>query len=159
MLDSLIQQFAGGGHESMGSEQAQTGVSQMLQAAPNEHGIGAIADALGTLGAGGFGRSVQQGAASASPPQRNALVDTLLNAVAGGGGSPNRVRSQLGIGGSSVTPQELGTLAEYVGANHSDALAREMGTQVGSGQHGGLVSLLGDPMVRQIGVSLAKRML
>ena len=159
MLDSLVQQFAGGGAQSLEGEALHGGVAQMLQAAPNEHGIGAISEALGTLGAGGFGQSVQQGAMNASPQQRNELADVLLNAVSQGGGSPNGVLSSLGIGGQSMGPQDLGALAGHVADNHPDALAGLLGNQAGSGGGGGVLSLLGNPMVRQIGMSLARKML
>lgn len=159
MLDSLIQQLAGGGAQSLEGEQLHGGVAQMLQTAPNEHGIGAIASALGALGGSGFGQSVERGSSHANPQQRNGLADLLLSAVSQGGGSPNSVLSQLGIGGQQMSPQELGSLAQHVGNHHPDALASVLGSQLGSGGGGGMLSLLGNPMVRQIGMSLAKRML
>jgi hypothetical protein len=161
MLDSLIQQFAGGQAQSLEGPALHGGVAQMFEAAPQEHGIGAVADALGALGGSGFGQSVQQGAANATPQQRNGLADMLLNAVSQGGGSSNGVLSMLGIGGQSMSPQELGSLAQHVGDNHPDALAGLLGSQLsgGGGGGGGLLSLLGNPMVRQIGMSLAQKML
>ncbi|MBV9279832.1 MAG: hypothetical protein JOZ41_07105 [Chloroflexi bacterium] len=159
MLDNLIQQFAGGGAQSMEGSALHGGVAQMLEAAPNEHGIGAIADALGALGGSGFGQSVQQGTANAAPQQRNGLADMLLNAVSQGGGSPGGVLSSLGIGGQSMSSQELSSLAQHVADNHPDALAGLLGSQLGSGGGGGMVSLLGNPMVRQVGMNLAQRLL
>jgi hypothetical protein len=115
---------------------------------------------LGALGASGFGQSVQQGAMNASSQQRNGLADMLLNAVSQGGGSPNGVLSSLGIGGQSISAPELGALAGHVAENHPGELAGLLGSQLGSGGGGGgMLSLLGNPMVRQIGMNLAKRML
>jgi hypothetical protein len=164
MIDSLVQQFAGSEVQSLEGEALHGGVAQMLGSAPNEHGIGAITQALGALGGSGLGQSVAQGAAQASPQQWNGLADLLLKAVSQGGGSPSNALSQLGIGGGgSLGPQELGTLAEYVGNNHSDALAQVLGNHFGSGGSGsgssGLLSLLGSPMVREVGMKLAKRLL
>jgi len=160
MMDNLIQQFAGGGAQSLEGPELNGGVAQMLETAPNEHGIGAIGDALGGLGGSGFGKSVEQGAMNASAGQRNGLADMLLNAVSQGGGSPNSVLSSLGIGGQNMSPQELGSLAQHVGDNHPHALAGLLGNQLGSGGGGGgMLSLLGNPMVRQIGMSLAKKVL
>lgn len=160
MLDSLIQQFAGGQAQSLEGQELHGGVAQMLEAAPNEHGIGAISEALGALGGSGFGQSVQQGSMNASAGQRNGLADTLLNAVSQGGGSPNSVVSELGISGQNTSPQELGSLAQHVADNHPDALAGLLGNQLGSGGGGGgMLSLLGNPMVQQIGMNLAKKLL
>jgi len=160
MMDNLIQQFAGGGAQSLEGPELHVGVAQMLETAPNEHGVGAITDALGRLGGSGFGQSVEQGSMNASAGQRNGLADMLLNAVSQGGGSPNGVLSSLGIGGQNMSPQELGSLAQHVGDNHPNALAGLLGNQLGSGgSGGGMLSLLGNPMVRQIGMSLAKKML
>ena len=159
MIDNLIQQFAGGEAQSLEGSALHGGVAQMLEAAPNEHGIGAIAQALGGLGGGGVAQSVEQGAMNASPQQRNGLADMLLNAVSQGGGSPNSVLSSLGIGGQNMSPQELGSLAGHVADNHPDALAGLLGNQLGSGGGGGLLSVLGNPMVREVGMNLAKKML
>jgi len=132
----------------------------MLESAPNEHSVSAFSEALGALGGSGFGQSVQQGAMNAGPEQRNGLADMLLNAVSQGGGSPNGVLSSLGIGGQNMGPQELGTLAGHVADNHPDALAGILGNQLGSGGGGGgIMSLLGNPMVRQVGMNLARKML
>lgn len=162
MIDTLIQQFVGGSAQSLEGPELHGGVAQMLQTAPQQHGRSAIAESLGAMGGNGFGQSVQQGAMNASPQQRNSLADMLLRAVSQGGGSPNSVLSSLGIGGQSMSPQELGSLAQHVGNNHPDALAELLGNELGgSGGAGGgsMLSLLGNPMVRQIGMSLAQKML
>lgn len=159
MIDSLIQQFAGGEAQSLEGSALHGGVAQMLETAPNEHGTSAIGEALSALGAGGFGQSVQQGTMHATPQQRNGLADMLLNAVSQGGGSPEGVLSSLGIGGQQMSPQDLGSLAQHVGNNHPDAVASLLGNQLGNGGGSGMLSLLGNPMVRQIGMSLAQKML
>jgi hypothetical protein len=159
VIDSLIQQFAGGEAQSLEGSALHGGVAQMLETAPNEHGTSAIGEALSALGAGGFGQSVQQGTMHATPQQRNGLADMLLNAVSQGGGSPEGVLSSLGIGGQQMSPQDLGSLAQHVGNNHPDAVASLLGNQLGNGGGSGMLSLLGNPMVRQIGMSLAQKML
>ena len=161
MLDGLIQSMAGGGVEDLEGEALHGGVAQMMQQAPNEHGIGAFGDALQSMGAGGFGSSVAQGATQGSPQQRNDMANMLLGAVEQGGGNPSSVLSQLGIGGGgNMGPNELGSLAQFVAANHGDALSGLMGNEFGNGNSGGgVMSLLGNPMVRQIGMNLAKKML
>jgi hypothetical protein len=90
----------------------------------------------------------------------------LLHAVEQGGGSAGPVLSQLGIG--TQNPQamshgDLGTLAGYVAENHGGALANMLGGGA-AGSGGGspestVLHLLGTPMVRQVGMSLAKRLL
>ena|SRR5438270_1805531 len=162
MIDGLLQSFAGGGVQDLEGEALHGGVAQMMQQAPNEHGIGAVGQALQSMGAGGFGSSVAQGAAHASPQQRGDLANMLLGAVSHGGGNPNNVLSQLGVGGSggSLNPNELGTLAEFVAGNHGGELSSVLGTQFGNGNSGGgVMSVLGNPMVRQIGMNLAKKIL
>jgi hypothetical protein len=163
MLDSLIQQFAGGGANSVEGEALHGGVAQMLGSAPNEHGVGAIGAALGALGAGGFGQSVTQGAGNADPEARSGLAGMLMGAISLAGGSPGNVLSSLGIGGggTSVGPSELGSLASYTAENHPNELANVMGSQLGSSGAGGgnLMQVLGNPMVRQIGMNLAKRLI
>jgi len=159
MLDSLVQQFAGGGAHQMEGSSLFGGVAQMMEGAENQHGVGAVSQALGALGGQGFGQSVAQGAAHANPQQRNGLADLLLKAVSQGGGSPSNVLSQLGIGGGSMGPQELGTLAQFVGNNHSAALSQVLGNHFGNGGGSGMLGLLGNPMVREVGMNLAKRLL
>lgn len=171
MIDGLIQQFAGGGLENLAGEELHGGVGQLLGAASQGQSSGAFSEALSALGAGGFGQSVAQGAANATPEQRNSLADTLLQAVSHGGGSPDTVLSQLGIGGGTMGPGELGALAQFVGQNHPNALAGVLGGTLGGGSGGSggsgggggagstLLHLLGNPMVRQMGMQLAKKML
>lgn len=159
MIDGLIQQFAGGGGNSLEGDLLHGGVTQMMEGANNEHGIGAISQALGSLGGGGLAQSVLQGSSHASPEQRNGLADMLLGAVSQGGGSPAGVLSQLGIGGQSMGPAELSSLAQYVGDNHPSEFSSMLGNHVGNGGSGGIMSLLGNPMVRQVGMNLAKRLI
>lgn len=158
MLDGLIQQFAGGSGQGVNEGEVAGAVAQMFGAAPNQHATSAVSEALGALGAGGFGQSVAQGAANAGPQERNGLADMLLNAVCQGGGSPNSVLSQLGINGSQMGPEELGQLAEHVAANHPGELSQLLGSQLG-GSGGTLTSLLGNPMARQLGTQLAQKLL
>ena len=115
VLDSLIQQFAGGSANSLEGEALHGGVTQLLGSAPNEHKVGAIGEALGALGPAGFGQSVSQGAGSAGPEARGGLAGMLMSAISQGGGSPGNVLSSLGVsaGGNSMGPSELGTLATY----------------------------------------------
>lgn len=161
MLDSLVQQFAGGGANTMEGPQLHDNVGQMLSAAPEGHVTGAIGEALGALGGGGFGQSVQQGTANASQEQRNGVADMLLGAISQGGGSPENALSQVGASGGSLGPTELGNLAEHAFNNHPDALASVLGGQLnsGGGGSGGILGLLGSPIVRQVGMSLAGRLL
>jgi hypothetical protein len=162
VLEGIVQQLAGGGAQDLEGEQLHGGVAQMMQQAPNEHGVSAISEALGALGAGGFGQSVMQGAQGASPQARSGLAGMLMDAISQGGGSPQGVLSQLGIGGggSSMGASELGQLASYAAENHGGALAGIMGNRLGSGGGSGeLMQVLGNPMVRQVGMGLAKRFL
>jgi len=163
MLDGPIQQFAGQGANNLEGEALHGGVAQMLGSAPNEHGVGAIGEALGALGPGGFGQSVSQGAGNAAPEARSGLAGMLMGAISQGGGSPGGVLSSLGIGGggSSMGASELGTLASYAAETHPNELASVMGSQFGGSgaSNGGLMQVLGNPMVRQVGMSLAKRLL
>src|SRR5947209_12207921 len=127
MIDGLIQQFAGGEVQNLEDEQLHGGVAQMLGNAPNEHGVSAIGKALGALGAGGFGQSVAHGAGSADPQARNGLAGMLMSAISQGGGSPNNVMSNLGIGGTNALgPSELGALVTYVAEHHPNELAGGM---------------------------------
>jgi hypothetical protein len=159
MFDSLVQQFAGENAKTLEGPQLHHGVAQMMEGANNQHGIGAVSQALEALGGGGFGQSVLAGTSHAGPQQRNSVADMLLGAVSHGGGSPSGVLSQLGIGGQSKSPQDLAGLATYVGNNHRDDLAQVLGTHVGNGGGSEILSLLGNPMVRQIGMNLAQRLM
>lgn len=159
MLDSLIQQFAGGASQSMEGPQLHDSVGQMLSAAPEHEVMGAVSQALGTLGPGGFAQSVQQGAEGASPDGRGALGSMLLDAVERSGGSRDTVASQFG-GEGNMSAGQLASLAEHVFNNHGDALAGVLGNQLnsGGGGSGGVLSLLGNPMVRQVGEQIAGRL-
>ena len=164
MIDSLIQQFAGGGASNIEGEALHGGVGQLLGSAPNEHKVGAIGEALGALGPSGFGQSVSQGAGSASPAARSGLAGMLMSAISQGGGSPGNVLSSLGVnaGANSMGPSELGTLATYAAENHPSALAGVLGGQLGGGGGGTgseIMHVLGNPMVRQVGLNLAKRLM
>lgn len=163
MLDGLVQQFAGGGVDQMAESELHGGVGQMLSAAPSEHGAGAIGEALSTLGGSGFGQSVAQGAATGTPEERSGLGGMFMSAISQGGGAPSNVLSQLGIGGggSGFNPSELGSLAQYVGDNHGGALSSVLGSQLGGGGGGAgsMLKLLGNPMVRTVGMNLAKRLM
>jgi len=164
MLDGLVQQFAGGGGDQMAESELHGEVGQMLSAAPNEHGTGAIGEAISTLRGSGLGQSVAQGAATGTPEERSGLGGMFMSAISQGGGSPSTVLSQLGIegGGSGFNPSELGTLAQYAGDNHAGALSGILGSQLGGGGGGGagsMLKLLGNPMVRTIGMNLAKRLM
>lgn len=164
MLDGLIQQFAGSGVDQMPESDLHGGVGQMLSAAPNEHSVGAVGEALGALGGNGFGQSVAEGAATGTPEERSGLGGMFMSAISQGGGSPANVLSQLGIGGggSGFNPSELGSLGQYAGDNHAGALSGILGSQLGGGGGGGaggMLKLLGNPMVRTIGMNLAKRLM
>lgn len=164
MLDSIVQQFLGGQAESVPHDQLHSGVGQMIQQAPNESVLGAVEGALGQLGGGGLGQSVAQGAQNATPQQRSALGNILMDAISQGGGSPQSVMSQLGIGGSgsNMGAGELAQLAQHVAENHPGALSSVLGDALnqqgaGSSGGGGLLQLLGNPMVRQVGTQLAQK--
>lgn len=162
MLDSLAQQFLGGGAESMAGPELHGNVGQMAQGAPNDAVMGAVGDAIRMLGPHGFGQSVGEAAQAAGPQQRQGLMGTLLQAVTQGGGQPNNALSAAGLGGGgSPEAGGLAQLAMHVAENHPQALASVIGGQMNSGGGSGseLMSLLGNPMARQIGMSLAKRML
>lgn len=164
MLDGLIQQFAGGGASNLEGEALHGGVAQLLSGAPSEHGVGAIGEALGALGPAGFGQSVSQGAGNTGPGAQSGLAGMLMSAISKGGGSPGNVLSSLGIGGggNAMGPSELGTLASYAAENHPNELAGVLGSQMGSGGGGTsseIMHALGNPMVRQIGMNLARRLI
>ncbi|MGI8825790.1 MAG: hypothetical protein ACR2JC_09115 [Chloroflexota bacterium] len=163
MLDNLIQQFAGGGASSMEGPALHDNVGQMLDAAPQNHVTGAVSEALGSLGGGGFAQSVQQGAANAGPEQRSGLASMLLSAVEKDGGSSSGVASQfgMGVGVGGAGPPQLASLAEHVFNSHGGALAGVMGTQLNSGSGGssGVLAVLGNPMARKLGMSLAGKLM
>lgn len=162
MLDGLVQQFLGGGGESLMGQELHGGVGQMIDQAPNHQVNSAVGDALGNLGPEGLAQSVFQAAEHSTPQQRNGLADTLMQAVSRGGGSPSDVLSQLGIGGSQMGPGELAQLAQHVAGNHPGALSQVLGDALnqqgsGGGSGGGIMQLLGNPMVRQVGMQLAQK--
>ncbi len=160
-MESLLQQFAGGQGGNMEGSQLLGSVAQMLGGASNEHSQGATHEAINKLGPHGFGQSVAQGAQQASQEQRNGLANTLLSAVSQGGGSPDKALAALGINNNSMEGKALGLLAEHVAANHPNALASVLGSQL-SGSSGGntsMLGMLGNPMVQHLGTQLAQRML
>lgn len=161
MLGQLAQQFLGGEAQNLEGPELHGRVGQMAQAAPDESVTSAVREALGTLGPQGFGQSVEHAAQSGGPQQHNALADTLLRAVSEGGGSQGNVLSQLGIGGQSMGAGGLASLATHVAENHPDALAGVLGSRLNNsgGGSGGVLQLLGNPMVRQIGMQLAGKVL
>lgn len=159
-MENLAERFLAGEAESLAGQELHGSVGQMAQQAPNESVLGAVEGALGSMSSQGFGQSVTQAAEQMPPQQRNQLADTLLQAVSQGGGSPNNVLSQLGIGGSNMGSGELGQLAAHVAENHPGALSSVLGNQINSsGGSGEFLQLLGNPMVRQIGMQLAQKML
>jgi hypothetical protein len=165
MLDSLVQQFAGGGAGTMSESELHSGLDTLLGQAQPTHASGAIGKALQALGTGGFAQSVQSSAQQQGSAERGLLGSTLLRAVEQGGGSPSSVLGQLGIG--TQNPQamnhgDLGALAGYVAKNHGGALANLLGAGAAGG--GGstestVLHLLGNPMVQQVGMNLARRFL
>jgi hypothetical protein len=158
-MEQLLQSFSGGGSGGLEGQMLHEGVAQLLQQAPNEKGTSAISEALGALGAEGFGQSVAQGAAHTNPQQHSALASLLLQAVEQGGGNKQQAQRHLGSGGA-VGSAGLGNLAQFVAGNHGNALAGVLGSQLSGPQGGsGLMSMLGSPMARQIGMSLAKKLL
>lgn len=159
MLNSLAQQFLGGGAESMAGPELHGNVGQMAQNSSNDLVTDAIGTALKSLGPQGFGQSVSEGAGNAAPQQRSTLANLLLDAVEKGGGSRNAVASQYGVrsGGSG----NLAQMAIHVAENHPQMLAQVLGNHVSNSPSGGgsVMALLGNPMVRQIGMHLARQYL
>jgi hypothetical protein len=149
----------------MGNSDLHGGLDTLLGQAQPAHASGAIGEALQALGAGGFAQSVQSSAQQQGPNERGQIGSMLLHAVEQGGGSPGRVLSQLGIGTQNpqaMSHEDLGGLAAYVGEHHGGTLANLLGS--GAGNTSGstestVLHLLGTPMVRQVGMSLAKRLL
>jgi hypothetical protein len=134
----------------------------MGKAAPAQTS-GAISEALHALGAGGFAQSVQSSAQNQGPNERGQIASLLLHAVEQGGGNKNQVLSGLGIGAQNsgtMSHTELGGLANYVAQNHAGALAGILGGSAGSGSAGSTaLHLLGNPMVQQTAMSLARKFL
>jgi len=161
MMQDMLQQIAGG-MTGMPPEQMHGQIDTMVQQAPQEHVQGAIGEALQALGPQGFGQSVTQAAQSMGPQQQQGLVGMLGQAIEGGGGSLPGVLGSLGLGGGasagSYTPGGLGSLASYALQNHGGALSTVLGNQTSSGGSS-VVRLLGNPMVQQVGMNLARRLL
>jgi len=168
MLDSILQQFASGDSSSLPHEQAVSHVSNMLQQAPQEHALGALSDAVTGMDSGAFGSSVTSAAQNLGTEQRGQL-GSLLQSVMGGGGAP-----------SDLSPQGLGSLATQAHQTNPSGLVGMLGSALSGGNLGGMslgglggaggggfsagsgsgvLSLLGSPMVRQVGMNLAQRML
>jgi len=164
-MQEILQQFAGG-NPSMAPDQMYGHIDSMLQQAPNEHVQGAIGEALQQLGPQGFGQSVTQAAQGMGPQQQQGLMGMLGQAIEGGGGSLPGALGALGLGGgagggrqgASLGPSGLGALASYALQNHGGQLGSMLGNQANSGGSGAL-SLLGNPMVQQVGMNLARRLL
>src|SRR5581483_9297365 len=158
MMQDLLQQIAGG----MPAEQMHGHIDTMVQQAPPQHVQGAIEEALQALGPHGFGQSVTQAAQGMGPQQQQGLVGVLGQAIERGGGSLPGALGSLGLGtgatAGSYTPSGLGSLASYALQNHGGALSSVLGTQTKSGGST-ILRLLGNPMVQQVGMSLARRLL
>lgn len=161
MMQEILQQFAGGAQQ-MPPEQMYGHVDNMLQQAPQEHVQGAIGEALQALGPQGFGQSVASAAQGMGPQQQQGLIGVLGSAIEGGGGSLPGALSSLGLGGGSggsgLAPQGIGALASYALQNHGGSLGSVLGNQTSSGGSG-VMSLLGNPMVQQVGMNLARRLM
>jgi hypothetical protein len=163
MLDSIVQQFLGGGAESMSGPQLHQHVKHMAGNAPAPSLVNAVAGALGQMGPQGFGQSVQQASEGASQGQRNELGSVLLHAIEQGGGSPQQALARHNADPNNMQPSSLAGMAMQVAEQHPDVLASLLGTHISqnassgsSGSGGGLMEVLGNPMVRQIGMHLAQ---
>jgi hypothetical protein len=164
-MQEILQQFAGG-NPSMAPDQMYGHIDSMVQQAPNEHVQGAIGEALQQLGPQGFGQSVTQAAQNMGPQQQQGLMGMLGQAIEGGGGSLPGALGSLGLGGGAgggmqgagLGPSGLGALASYALQNHGGQLGSVLGNHANSGGSGAL-SLLGNPMVQQVGMNLARRLL
>jgi hypothetical protein len=166
MLESVIQQFAGGGTGTMADNEIHSGLDTLLGQAQPAHASGAIGEALQALGADGVAQSVRSSAQQQGPEERGQLGSMLLHAVEQGGGDPGGVLSQLGVGTrdpKAMSHDDLGALAGYVAENHGGALANLLGNAAGSSGGGNTEStvlhLLGTPMVQQVAENLARRLL
>jgi hypothetical protein len=160
MLDSIAQQFLSGEAQNLEGEALHQNVRSMAGNAPTPSVIGAVEGALGQLGSQGFGQSVQQATQGASQDQRNQLGSVLLNAIEQGGGNRQQALQRHNADPSNMQPSSLAGMAMQVAENHPQVLASLLGTHISqnasSGGGGGLMSLLGNPMVRQIGMQLAQ---
>ncbi len=166
MLDSLVQQFAGGGTGNMAHGELHSGLDALLGQAPPDKATGAISDALQALGKSGFAQSVQSSAQQQGPGERSQVGSMLLHAVEQGGGSPGGILSHLGIGTQNpqaMSDSDLGKLAGYVAENHGGVLANLLGKGA-AGSGGGstestVLHLLGKPFVQQAAMNLARKFL
>lgn len=163
-MQEILQQFASGA-AGVPEDQTHGHVSAMLAQAPPQHAQGAIEDALQALGAHGFGQSVAQAAQGMGPQQQQGIVNVLGQAIESDGGSLSGVLNQFGLGGGSgnaptggYNAGALGQLASYALQNHGGALSSLLGSRSSSGGSE-VLRLLGNPMVRQVGISLAQRLL
>lgn len=174
MFESIVQQLTGEGGQNVSSDQVHGHLDSLLGNADSGQATGAVNDALQSLGAGGFARSVEGAAQNLSPQQRGQIGSLLTGAIQQGGGNPSSVLGSLGIGGGSgnMGSGELGALAHYVASNHGGELSGILGglssgggstgsgnAQGGGGLGGEVVHLLGEPMVQQTAMNLAKRFL
>ena len=161
MLDGLMQQFLGGNAQSLEGPELHGGVNQMLQQTSGGELGGVIGQVLGSMGSGGFGQSVGQAAAHGGPGTKAGILGMLTQAVEQGGGNPSNLLQQFGAAGvdpSQLSPQQLEGMAQHVHNNHSGGLQDVLTNQL-QGGNSGLLSLLGNPMVRQIGMQLASRVM
>ncbi|GAC1435301.1 MAG: hypothetical protein NVSMB65_09260 [Chloroflexota bacterium] len=175
MLDAIMQQFASGQAGDLPHDQAASHVGTMVQQAPQEHVFGAVSDALGGMDSGTFGSSVASAASSLGTEQRGQLGSLLLGALGSGGGAGGSVLHNLGISSvdpSQFSPSDLGTLASHLHQNNLPGLTGVLGNALGAGNLGGagggglgggsgagVLSLLGNPVVRQVGTQLAQRLM
>jgi hypothetical protein len=165
MLDSVIQQFAGGDAGNLEGDALHGGLDALLGQAQPGHASGAVGEALQALGSDGFAQSVQSAAQNQGPDERGQVGSMLLNTIEQDGGNPGAVLSNLGIGSQSpqeMSHEDLGKLAGYVADNHGDAFANLLGNGAaggGGGMESTALHLLGNPMVEQTATKLAQRFL
>lgn len=160
MMDSIVQQFLGGGAENLAGDALHQNVRSMAGNASTPSVMGAVEGALGQLGPQGFGQSVQQASQGASQDQRNQLGGILMHAIEQGGGNPQQVLASHNADPGNMQPSSLAGMAMHVAENHPQVLASLLGGHISqsasSGGSGGIMQLLGNPMVRQIGMHLAQ---
>lgn len=160
MLDSIAQQFLSGEAQNLSGEQLHGHVRNMAGNAPTPSVVSAVEGALGQLGPQGFGQGVQEASQGASQDQRNQLGSLLLNAIEQGGGNRQEAMARHNANPSNMQPSSLAGLAMQVAENHPQALSSLLGGHISenasSGGSGGIMQLLGNPMVRQIGMHLAQ---
>lgn len=164
MFGNILQQLTGEGGGQASPDQVHSHLDTLLGSATSEHTGGAVSDALGALGARGFAQSVMQAAEGQNASQRGTVGSMLFKSIESGGGNPSSVLSSLGIGQKSpqdLSHSDLGSLAGYVAQNHPDALSGVLGNASGGGGNleGTALHLLGNQMVQQTALNLAKRFL